>query len=289
MSISKVECKEKVKGFYGTITSLPIPRLYIGDSSDVRKTLIQREEDLRSLSEGVISSPPMSYTLRGDVLTISRKSARQEYKDFSFRCSVSSLSEIGTLVEFQNKVFARLYEEGLYILNIEPFNSLLDGVLKLYNAPYKVILTPSVFSDKYVEYIANDLLVLSVDTDSLFNIIGRLSYMGRTVQDLSDDEFSSLSICQSTLEVLYRKSPVITYLLNSGKLGMAKLLKPVYNKTTKQLNTYKSSKGYGYYLQDNIYGVVKRSDYGVHVVLEPTNLLTFEKELGIDLIKEVEE
>ena len=76
MSISKVECKEKVKGFYGTITSLPIPRLYIGDSSDVRKTLIQREEDLRSLSEGVISSPPLSYTLRGDVLTISRKSAR---------------------------------------------------------------------------------------------------------------------------------------------------------------------------------------------------------------------
>lgn len=289
MSISKVECKEKVKGFYDTITSLPIPRLYIGDSSDVRKTLIQREEDLRSLSEGVISSPPLSYTLRGDVLTISRKSARQEYKDFSFRCSVSNLSEIGTLVEFQNKVFARLYEEGLYILNIEPFNSLLEGVLKLYNAPYKIILTPSVFSDKYVEYIANDLLVLSVDTDSLFNIIGRLSYMGRTVQDLSDDEFSSLSICQSTVEVLYRKSPVITYLLNSGKLGIAKLLKPVYNKTTKQLNTYKSSKGYGYYLQDNIYGVVKRSDYGVHVVLEPTNLLTFEKELGIDLIKEVEE
>ena len=289
MSISKLECKELVKGFVNTITSLPLPKLYIGDSSDVRRTLIQREEELRSLSEGVVSSPPLSYTLRGDVLTISRKSTRHEYKDFSFRCSVSSLSEIGTLVEFQNKVFARLYEEGLYILNIEPFNSLLDGVLKLYNAPYKVIFTPSVFSDKYVEYIANDLLVLSVDTDSLFNIISRLEYLGRTVQDLSDEEFSSLSICQSTLEVLYRKSPVITYLLNSGKLGMAKLLKPVYNKTTKQLNTYKSSKGYGYYLQDNIYGVVKRSDYGVHVVLEPTNLLTFEKELGIDLIKEVEE
>ena len=103
------------------------------------------------------------------------------------------------------------------------------------------------------------------------------------------DEFNSLSTCQTTVEVLKVKSPVLSYLLSCGRLGLAKLLKPVYNKTTKQLKTYQSSLGYGYYYDGVVFGVVERTDYGVSIILDPINLTTLEKELHFDLLKEVEE
>ena len=77
--------------------------------------------------------------------------------------------------------------------------------------------------------------------------------------------------------------------MNSGKLGLKRLLRPVYNKTTKQLSSYQKAEGYGYLLDGNYYGVIHRDEYGLSVVLDVYNLETFEKESDIDLFKEVEQ
>ena len=76
-------------------------------------------------------------------------------------------------------------------------------------------------------------------------------------------------------------------MLNSGKLVLKKLLKPVYNKTVKQLRTYPTALGYGYYLEGSSFGVLNRSEYGLEVVLDVYNLDTFEKE-DFDLLEEVQ-
>jgi hypothetical protein len=272
--------------FLEQVAKIELPTIYSDSSTSIRELLVNRDASLRSIFPW-FATPSITYTVRSYegfvVVTFSRKSKRQEYKDFSFQHQVRT---IGGLVDFQTRIFLRLLEESLLLDSLNVFTEIINECLDEANAPFEVLFTPSVFSDKYVEFISNDLLVLSADTDSLLSLSERVSLAN--TEKLYQEEFNSLSTCQTTVEVLKTKSPIISYLLSSGRLGLAKLLKPVYSKTTKQLKTYKSSTGYGYYYDGAVFGVVERTEYGVSVILDPINLSTLEKELGFDLLKEVE-
>lgn len=272
--------------FLEQVAKIELPTIYSDSSTSIRELLVSRDALLRSIFPW-FATPSITYTVRSYegfvVVTFSRKSKRQEYKDFSFQHQVRT---IGGLVDFQTRIFLRLLEESLLLDSLNVFTEIINECLDEANAPFEVLFTPSVFSDKYVEFISNDLLVLSADTDSLLSLSERVSLAN--TEKLYQEEFNSLSTCQTTVEVLKTKSPIISYLLSSGRLGLAKLLKPVYSKTTKQLKTYKSSTGYGYYYDGAVFGVVERTEYGVSVILDPINLSTLEKELGFDLLKEVE-
>jgi hypothetical protein len=272
--------------FLEQVAKIELPTIYSDSSTSIRELLVSRDASLRSIFPW-FATPSITYTVRSYegfvVVTFSRKSKRQEYKDFSFQHQVRT---IGGLVDFQTRIFLRLLEESLLLDSLNVFTEIINECLDEANAPFEVLFTPSVFSDKYVEFISNDLLVLSADTDSLLSLSERVSLAN--TEKLYQEEFNSLSTCQTTVEVLKTKSPIISYLLSSGRLGLAKLLKPVYSKTTKQLKTYKSSTGYGYYYDGAVFGVVERTEYGVSVILDPINLSTLEKELGFDLLKEVE-
>lgn len=272
--------------FLEQVAKIELPTIYSDSSTSIRELLVSRDASLRSIFPW-FATPSITYTVRSYegfvVVTFSRKSKRQEYKDFSFQHQVRT---IGGLVDFQTRIFLRLLEESLLLDSLNVFTEIISECLDEANAPFEVLFTPSVFSDKYVEFISNDLLVLSADTDSLLSLSERVSLAN--TEKLYQEEFNSLSTCQTTVEVLKTKSPIISYLLSSGRLGLAKLLKPVYSKTTKQLKTYKSSTGYGYYYDGAVFGVVERTEYGVSVILDPINLSTLEKELGFDLLKEVE-
>lgn len=275
------------KEYLTKVEALGVPSVNSLSASTIREVLSEREAQLRGIYPW-FNTPSISYTVRPyesmTVVTFSRKSKRQEYKDFSVQHQVRS---IGDLINFQTRVFLRLLEESLLLENLEFFTSIINASLKEANAPYSVVFTPSVFGDKYVEFISNDLLILSADTTSLLNLSERVLY-GNS-EGLQEEEFNSLSTCQTTVEVLKHKSPIISYLLSSGRLGLAKLLKPVFNKTTKQLKTYQTSLGYGYYYDGVVFGVVKRTEYSTDIILDPINLTTLEKELHFDLLKEVEE
>lgn len=272
--------------FLEQVAKIELPTIYSDSSTSIRELLVSRDASLRSIFPW-FATPSITYTVRSYegfvVVTFSRKSKRQEYKDFSFQHQVRTISG---LVDFQTRIFLRLLEESLLLDSLNVFTEIINECLDEANAPFEVLFTPSVFSDKYVEFISNDLLVLSADTDSLLSLSERVSLAN--TEKLYQEEFNSLSTCQTTVEVLKTKSPIISYLLSSGRLGLAKLLKPVYSKTTKQLKTYKSSTGYGYYYDGAVFGVVERTEYGVSVILDPINLSTLEKELGFDLLKEVE-
>ena len=286
MVYSKADYIEKVEKFKEEVGTLESKGLLVVSVQEFRRALIERDGELRSLLRGIISSPPLTYIIRGGVLTVSRHSNRVGYKDFSFRYSLKGLLDLDGAYSFQSKVFLKLLEEGVYLENLSKVNNFLEQVTSSYGAPYRVLFTPPTFSDKYVEFISDEFLILSGDEESCFTLVSKLAESDIT--SILDEEFNALSICQSTVEVLYRKSSIITYLLNSGKLGLVKLLRPVYNKTTKQLKTYQTGQGYGYYLNDNVYGVVERTEFSNHIILEPINLITFERDLSVDLLKEVE-
>lgn len=284
---TKEDILNVTKEYLTKVEALGVPSVFSLSASTIREVLSERDSALRGIYSW-FNTPSISYTVRSyesmTVVTFSRKSKRPEYKDFSVQHQVRSL---GDLINFQTRVFLRLLEESLLLQNLDFFTSIINGSLKDANAPYTVLFTPSVFGDKYVEFISNDLLILSADTTSLLNLTERV-LLG-SAEGLQEGEFNSLSTCQTTVEVLKTKSPLISYLLSSGRLGLAKLLKPVFNKTTKQLKTYQSSLGYGYYYDGVVFGVVKRTEYSTGVILDPINLTTLEKELHFDLLKEVEE
>ena len=291
MSKKKLRTKEDIlsitEEFLEQVAKIELPTIYSNSSASIRELLTSRDSALRGISPW-FATPSISYTVRSYegfvVVAFSRKSKRQEYKDFSFQHQVRT---INGLVDFQTRIFLRLLEESLLLENLNFFTGIINDSLHEANAPFEVLFTPAVFSDKYVEFISNDLLVLSADTSSLLRLSERVTLS--SLEKLHQEEFNSLSTCQTTVEVLKTKSPIIAYLLSSGRLGLAKLLKPVYSKTTKQLKTYQSSTGYGYYYDGVVFGVVERTEYGVSVILDPINLTTLEKELGFDLLKEVEE
>ena len=279
---TKEDILNVTKEYLTKVEALEVPSVFSLSASTIREVLSERDSALRGIYPW-FNTPSISYESM-TVVTFSRKSKRPEYKDFSVQHQVRSL---GDLINFQTRVFLRLLEESLLLQNLDFFTSIINGSLKDANAPYTVLFTPSVFGDKYVEFISNDLLILSADTTSLLNLTERV-LLG-SAEGLQEEEFNSLSTCQTTVEVLKTKSPLISYLLSSGRLGLAKLLKPVFNKTTKQLKTYQSSLGYGYYYDGVVFGVVKRTEYSTDVILDPINLTTLEKELHFDLLKEVEE
>lgn len=289
--ITKESFDSIVESYQSQVKNLPKLQPVVFSQGSVRSVLLERDAQLRQLLSPSVKTPALSYILSGDakklLVTISRKSKQVGYKDFVFRLGVTS-DDLNTLKSFQEGVFQRLLIEGLLLENISGFNDIINSALERSNSPLSVIFTPDTFGNQYVEFISDSQLVLTADSSSLLDLVGKANVVGFSSDTLISSEFNSLSVCQSTVELLGRKSPLIKYLLSSGKLGLTKLLKPVFNKTTKQLSTYKTAKGYGYYLNDNVFGVVKRTEFGVEVVVSPINISTFQKDSVLDLVKEVE-
>lgn len=287
--IGKTEFSNILSEFEKDIKELPniVPLVY--SSSEVRKSLLSRDNDLRSLLSKYGSTPRFSYIVssegNGFLVTVVRKSINPYdiYREFVFRYSLKSVHNLSELQRFQDGLFIRLLEELLITLNLSYFNSILDEALS--NTDYSVMFGSDTFYTGYVSFISNSHLVLIADKDSLFSLVDVMKISDEFV--VRDKELDSLLVSQSTIEVLGRKSPIISYLLNSGRVGLKKLLKPVYNKTVRQLRTYQSAQGYGYYLEGNSYGVIKRTEYGIEVILDVYNLDTYERDSDVDLLEEV--
>lgn len=285
--LTKTEFETSVALYKEKVSKLPklVPLIYT--ASELRKSLLERDEMLRDTLSKFGTTPKLGYLVSSEgssfLVTIVRKSRRDSLiSDFAFRFSVRSIHSLPSLQDFQEGVFFLLLRELLLSRNLGYINSLLEGQLTDNN--FSVEFMPDVFTSGYVSFISNSSLVLVADTESLFSLVEALE--NSDISRVKELEYNSLSVCQSTVEALGVKSPIIKYLLNSGKLGLKKLLKSVYNKTVKQLKTYQSAQGYGYYLEGNSYGVVHRSEYGVEVILDVYNLDTFERE-DLDLLEEV--
>ena len=286
--LTKKEFEDSLSLYKEKVSKLPklIPLIYT--ASELRKSLLERDEMLRRAMSQFGKTHKLGYLVSSEggsfLVTIVRKSKEDGlYSSFAFRFSVKSVHYLSSLQNFQDGVFHLLLKELLISRNLEYINSLLESQLVENN--FSVEFMPDTFSAGYVSYISNSNLVLVADSESLFSLVDALKVSDEDrVKEL---EYNSLSVCQSTVEALGVKSPIIKYLLNSGKLGLKKLLKPVYNKTVKQLRTYPTAQGYGYYLEGSSFGVLNRSEYGLEVVLDVYNLDTFEKE-DFDLLEEVQ-
>lgn len=285
--LTKAEFEESVALYQEEVAKLPkiVPLIYT--ASELRKSLLERDEMLRKALSQFGKTPKLGYLVSSEggsfLVTIVRKSREDSLtSSFAFRFSVKSVHYLSSLQDFQDGVFSRLLKELLLARNLEYVNSLLESQLE--ENSFSIEFMPDIFTSGYVSYISNSSLVLVADTVSLFSLVDALK--NSDIERVKELEYNSLSVCQSTVEALGVKSPIIKYLLNSGKLGLKKLLKPVYNKTVKQLRTYPTALGYGYYLEGNSFGVLHRSEYGLEVVLDVYNLDTFEKE-DLDLLEEV--
>ena len=285
--LTKTEFEDSVTLYREEVSKLPklVPLIYT--ASEIRQSLLERDEMLRKIMAQFGKTPKLGYLVSEDggsfLVTVVRKSREDSlYSSFAYRFSVKSVHYLSGLQEFQEGVFYQLLKELLISRNLGYINSLLESQLE--ENSFSVEFMPDTLKSGYVSFISNSSLVLIADTESLFSLVDALK--NSDIERVKELEYNSLSVCQSTVEVLGVKSPIIKYLLNSGKLGLKKLLKPVYNKTIKQLKTYPSALGYGYYLEGSSYGVLNRSEYGLEVVLDVYNLDTFEKE-GLDLLEEV--
>ena len=285
--LTKTEFEDSVTLYRKEVSKLPklVPLIYT--ASEIRQSLLERDEMLRKTMAQFGKTPKLGYLVSEDggsfLVTIVRKSREDSlYSGFAYRFSVKSVHYLSGLQEFQEGVFYQLLKELLISRNLGYINSLLESQLE--ENSFSVEFMPDTLKSGYVSFISNSSLVLIADTESLFSLVDALK--NSDIERVKELEYNSLSVCQSTVEVLGVKSPIIKYLLNSGKLGLKKLLKPVYNKTIKQLKTYPSALGYGYYLEGSSYGVLNRSEYGLEVVLDVYNLDTFEKE-DLDLLEEV--
>lgn len=285
--ITEPEFNSTVFSYKESVSKLPklVPLIYTAGS--IRSSLLDRDEMLRKLMSQYGKTPKLGYLVSSEgesfLVTIVRKSREDSlYSSFAFRYSIKSVHDISGLQDFQDGLFYLLLKEQLLLSNLEYVNTILES--QLVDNNYSIEFKPDVFSSGYVSFISNSSLVLVADSPSLFSLVKTLKDADES--SVKEAEYNSLSICQSTVEALGTKSPIIKYLLNSGKLGLKKLLEPVYNKTLKQLKTYPTAKGYGYYLEGSSFGVVHRSEYGVEVILDVYNLDTFEKE-DLDLLEEV--
>ena len=280
--LTKAEFEESVALYQEEVAKLPkiVPLIYT--ASELRKSLLERDEMLRKALSQFGKTTKLGYLVSSEggsfLVTIVRKSREDSLtSSFAFRFSVKSVHSLSSFQDFQDGVFSRLLKELLLARNLEYVNSLLES--QLVENSFSIEFMPDIFTSGYVSYISNSNLVLVADTVSLFSLVDALK--NSDIERVKELEYNSLSVCQSTVEALGVKSPIIKY-----KLGLKKLLKPVYNKTVKQLRTYPTALGYGYYLEGNSFGVLHRSEYGLEVVLDVYNLDTFEKE-DLDLLEEV--
>ena len=289
--ITKSEYSSRLLEFRNKISTLPDISPLVYSVSEVRRSVLDYDSLIRDIMLEFGTTPKLKYVIYNEgkrfLVTVRRVSLTKDriYKDFTFRFAINSVLDLSKLKDFIDGIFLRLLEEYYVVSNLTYFNSLIEESLELND--FNVWFTPDIFNSMYVKFISNDSLILTADSTCLYKLVDTLSISSE--ERIKLGEFNSLSISHSTVEALSRKSPIISCLLNSGKLGLKRLLRPVYNKTTKQLSSYQKAEGYGYLLDGNYYGVIHRDEYGLSVVLDVYNLETFEKESDIDLFKEVEQ
>lgn len=289
--ITKSEYSSRLLEFRNKISTLPDISPLVYSVSEVRRSVLDYDSLIRGIMLEFGTTPKLKYVIynEGDrfLVTVRRVSLTKDrvYEDFTFRFAINSVLDLSKLKDFIDGIFLRLLEEYYVVSNLTYFNGLIEESLELND--FNIWFTPDIFNSMYVKFISNDSLILTADSTCLYKLVDTLSISSEERVKLG--EFNSLSISHSTVEALSRKSPIISCLLNSGKLGLKRLLRPVYNKTTKQLSSYQKAEGYGYLLDGNYYGVIHRDEYGLSVVLDVYNLETFEKESDIDLFKEVEQ
>lgn len=289
--ITKSEYSSRLLEFRNKISTLPDISPLVYSVSEVRRSVLDYDSLIRDIMLEFGTTPKLKYVIYNEgkrfLVTVRRVSLTKDriYEDFTFRFAINSVLDLPKLKDFIDGIFLRLLEEYYVVSNLTYFNSLIEESLELND--FNIWFTPDIFNSMYVKFISNDSLILTADSTCLYKLVDTLSISSEERVKLG--EFNSLSISHSTVEALSRKSPIISCLLNSGKLGLKRLLRPVYNKTTKQLSSYQKAEGYGYLLDGNYYGVIHRDEYGLSVVLDVYNLETFEKESDIDLFKEVEQ
>lgn len=289
--ITKSEYSSRLLEFRNKISTLPDISPLVYSVSEVRRSVLDYDSLIRDIMLEFGTTPKLKYVIYNEgnrfLVTVRRVSLTKDrvYEDFTFRFAINSVLDLSKLKDFIDGIFLRLLEEYYVVSNLTYFNGLIEESLELND--FNIWFTPDIFNSMYVKFISNDSLILTADSTCLYKLVDTLSISSEERVKLG--EFNSLSISHSTVEALSRKSPIISCLLNSGKLGLKRLLRPVYNKTTKQLSSYQKAEGYGYLLDGNYYGVIHRDEYGLSVVLDVYNLETFEKESDIDLFKEVEQ
>lgn len=289
--ITKSEYSSRLLEFKNKISTLPDISPLVYSVSEVRRSVLDYDSLIRDIMLEFGTTPKLKYVIYNEgnrfLVTVRRVSPTKDriYEDFTFRFAINSVLDLAKLKDFIDGIFLRLLEEYYVVSNLTYFNGLIEESLELND--FNIWFTPDIFNSMYVKFISNDSLILTADSTCLYKLVDTLSISSEERVKLG--EFNSLSISHSTVEALSRKSPIISCLLNSGKLGLKRLLRPVYNKTTKQLSSYQKAEGYGYLLDGNYYGVIHRDEYGLSVVLDVYNLETFEKESDIDLFKEVEQ
>ena len=289
--ITKSEYSNRLLEFKNKISTLPDISPLVYSVSEVRRSVLDYDSLIRDIMLEFGTTPKLKYVIYNEgnrfLVTVRRVSLTKDriYEDFTFRFAINSVLDLSKLKDFIDGIFLRLLEEYYVVSNLTYFNSLIEESLELND--FNLWFTPDIFNSMYVKFISNDSLILTADSTCLYKLVDTLSISSE--ERIKLGEFNSLSISHSTVEALSRKSPIISCLLNSGKLGLKRLLRPVYNKTTKQLSSYQKAEGYGYLLDGNYYGVIHRDEYGLSVVLDVYNLETFEKESDIDLFKEVEQ
>lgn len=243
-------------------------------------------------------TPKFSYHSRysGDNISLSlhRKHESMDYYNFNYKfffnlADESKFSE--SIRGMYSNLFIRLAEEYNIMKDLEYYNLIFqEASLKAFPSDSILIkFVPNTFYSNYVRFISDNSLILVVDSTMMYKFSEKVNQSGVLFRDLVQKEFESLIASQSTVEILIRKTPLIKYLLNSGRTTIKGLMKGTFSKSLKQLRTYQKVHDNGLYLEDDVIGVVNRSEYGLELVLSPINTVTFLKEDTLNLIEMVQD
>lgn len=227
-------------------------------------------------------------------LSIHRKHESMGYYNFNYKFffNLTDSSKFKTTVMgMYANLFIRLAEEFSILKDLEYYNLIFqEASLKAFPSDSILIkFVPNTFYSNYVRYISDNSLILVADSSMMYKFSSKVNETGLLFEDLVQKEFESLIASQSTVEILVRKTPLIKYLLNSGRTTIKGLIRGTFSKSLKQLRTYQKVFDDGLYLESDVIGVVNRSEYGLELVLSPINTVTFLKDDTLNLIEMVQD
>lgn len=272
----------------------------ISSRNELRKVLLTLDEQYREVFIRELGGTPLlSYRiLEGATDTelkirIQRESNLQVklYKDFKIILLLTSLEveETKQFFEKQKELYCKLVRENLILQNIFYLNDCVSKNLKAIQSPFEVSFTPDVFSDNTLEFISEDKLVLTANSDNMFNVLSHISSLNELEFDVyNKQEEDCFAIYHSTVEILGRRTPMINSLLKNNRINLKKILRSPFSKTLLQMQIYPKAIGTACYLENDIFAVVKRSEYGTTISLPPINIKTFMNETDFDVLKLLE-
>ena len=263
-------------------------------ASGVIKVLFSRA--VLSLPEGIY--PPRdrrTVSLVGDeyVISLTATTNYPDVKNVKASNKFSKDTDPVVIIEWVRNLFHSVIEHSVKNRALEHINEVIGAICEAAGNDFVVEF---VSGTKEVEYISDNKVVLSINDLQLDNYENLLLFQDKEDIDIENDTDVDIRLkeennrryeevfnrtleefqAESSVMFLQNRSRTLKALSNIGNKHLLTLIRPtvrsdmsVFDRSKKDIE--------GYYLQDDVFGIVERVDGEYQVLLSPVNVTTGER------------